>query len=64
MRVVVWLRQRRERKNAELIELAEKQKQARDAAPNRDYFLSEESPHQRGRDQETLIYFPVDDGRE
>jgi len=64
MRIREWLRRRRERKNVELVELVAKQKQARDAAPDNRYFLTNESPHQRAVDQAILNYFPSGDDRE
>jgi len=64
MRITDWIRRRRERKAAELVELVEKKKQARDAAPGKQYYLTEESPHQRAVDQTILSYFPSEDDRE
>jgi len=64
MRIREWLRQRRARKNAELVALVEKHKQARDAAPDKRYFLADESPHARAGDQALLSYFNSEDDRE
>ena len=64
MRIREWIRRRRERKAAELVEFVEKQKQARDAAPDKRYFLTEEAPRQRGQDQALLNLYPAEDDRE